>query len=124
MDEYKKLIEDSKEYLKTRYDLLRLELLDKLSQIVGILILVIVALLLIMGALAYFSVALVHFLSTFMSTSVACIILGSIILLVALILYLLREKVFINPLVKLFSGMLFADPNEEKGEEVQNETTA
>ena len=125
MEDYKKLIADCQDYVKTRYDLLRLELLDKLSQIIGIIVLVIVALFIVMGALAYFSVALVHAMAHIMPTGVACVILGGILLVILLVLYMNKERVFINPFVKILSGLLFAEQQEteeqDKPKEVKNE---
>ncbi|MBQ9704644.1 MAG: phage holin family protein [Paludibacteraceae bacterium] len=120
MDEYKQLLEDSKAYLRTRYDLLRLELLDKLSLILGLLVLIIVLLVVGMGAIAYFSVALVGWLSTVMSTPAACCLLGGVLVAVVAVLWLCRQQLFINPFVKLLSGILFRESEEEK--EAANET--
>ena len=52
---YRKFIKDGKEYLTTRYDLLRLELLEKTSSIVALLILVMIALVLITTVWVYIS---------------------------------------------------------------------
>jgi len=119
MDQYKQLLEDSKSYLKTRYDLLRLELLDKLSQIFGILVFAIVAMFLFMGAVAYFSVALVNTLGNVIPVWAACLILGVLLLIVLYVLNRNKEKLFINPFVKILSGLLFEQPRDE---EQQSET--
>ena len=94
MGDYKKLLEDSKAYLKTRYDLLRLELLEKLSLILGLLVLIIIAALLLMAAIAYFSVALVGWMATCMPVSVACCILGGVLLIILLVLWIFRQRIF------------------------------
>ena len=128
MDDYKKLLADCKDYIQTRYDLLRLELLDKLSQILGLIVLIIVALILVMGALAYFSVALVHLMSQVMPVSVACLILGCVLLIILLILYLNKEKIFINPFIRILSSLFFENPASAETDvqtgtkEVSNET--
>lgn len=128
MDDYKKLLADCKDYIQTRYDLLRLELLDKLSQILGLIVLIIVALILVMGALAYFSVALVHLMSQVMPVSVACLILGCVLLIILLILYLNKEKLFINPFIRILSSLFFENPASAETDaqtgkkEVSNET--
>lgn len=108
-EDYQKLFEDSKSYLKTRYDLLRLDLLDKLSFIVGLLVLIIVALFVALTALAFFSVAIVGWLAQCMSMSVACCILGGVLLLILLIIYFLRRRLFVDPFIRLFSKKLFTD---------------
>lgn len=118
MSDYSKLLEDSKAYLRTRYDLLRLELLDKLSLVLGLLVLIIVALLVLLAALAYFSVALVGWMATCMPVSVACCILGGILLLVLPLLYLLRKRLFVDPFVRLLSKKLFAPDETEPAKEL------
>lgn len=60
---YRQLLDDSKAYLKLRYDLLRLELLDKISQIVGLVVMLLVVLFIALAATAYFSVALVNWMA-------------------------------------------------------------
>lgn len=111
-EDYQKLLEDGKSYLKLRYDLLRLELLDKLSLILGLLVLIIVALFILLAAMAYFSVALVGWMANSMPVSLACCILGGVLLVILPVVYLLRYHLFINPFIKLFSRKLFS-PKED-----------
>lgn len=120
-NQYEQLWQDCKRYIATGFDLLRLELLDKLSRILGIIVLVIVALFIAFAAIAYFSVALVSLMMKAMSPAIACCILGVVLLIVLLILYLLREKIFINPFIKLLSNILFLpqQPAEAESEEVE-----
>lgn len=123
MNDYKQLFDDSRSYLRTRYDLLRLELLQKLSLILGILVLIIVLLFLGMGALAYLSVALVEWLAAFMPTGCACCLLAGGLILIALTLWFLRTKLFINPFVRLLSSILFSDSDESDDKEKDNIST-
>lgn len=124
--EYKKLLDDSKGYLKTRYDLLRLELLDKLSLILGLLVLIIVALFLLLGAIAYFSVALIGLLADVMPVWAACCILGGVMLIILPMLFFMRKKWFIDPFIKLLSSTLFTpkDSDEETIIPQEDETVA
>lgn len=112
---YNQLLEDAKAYLSTRYDLLRLELLDKLSSILGMLVLVFVMLFLVFGALAYLSVALVSWMAKVMPVSVSCLVLAGVLIIAAVVLYLLRERLFINKFVGWLSQLLFA-PGEQTGQ--------
>lgn len=109
---YRQLLDDSKAYLKLRYDLLRLELLDKISQIVGLVVMLLVVLFIALAATAYFSVALVNWMALYMPLPVAYCIIGGVFLLTAILLILLRKPLFINPLIKQLSRILFAKPNE------------
>ena len=116
-NKYEELFDACKSYIKDGYDLLRLELLDKLSLILGLIVLIFAALFLCFGALSFFSVALIGVMTKAMPLSVACCILGGVLLLVALILYLLREQVFINPFIKLLSGIFFSDKQKKEEEQ-------
>lgn len=107
-DDYKKLVTDCKSFLKTKYDLLRLELLDKLSIILGLLVFIIVGLFILLAAVAYFSLAIIDWMATCMPISVAYCIFGGVLLLLLLTLYIMRKKWFVDPFIKLLSSSLFA----------------
>ena len=107
--EYKKLLDDTKTYFNARYDLLKLELLEKLSRIIGLVILALVVVLLVFGAFAFFGMALIFLLSKVVPLTVSCCILGAVFLLVILLAVLLKEKWFINPVVQQLSKILFAE---------------
>ena len=122
--EYKKLLDDTKTYFNARYDLLKLELLEKLSRIIGLVILALVVVLLVFGAFAFFGMALIFLLSKVVPLTVSCCILGAVFLLVILLAIVFKEYWFINPVVKSLSKILFAESaNEattpEKVEEVK-----
>ena len=68
-DDYKKLVTDCKSFLKTKYDLLRLELLDKLSIILGLLVFIIVGLFILLAAVAYFSAFRLASVAAFLASS-------------------------------------------------------
>ena len=123
LGKYKKIIRDGKEYLTNRYDLLRLELLEKISSIVALLILVMIALLLATTVWVYISgILIVLMADIFGSYMLPLIIMGSVSLLLLVIVVLLKNKIILNPLIKTFSKILFTptedddeDENEENG---------
>ena len=124
--EYKKLLDDTKAYLNARYDLLKLELLEKLSRIIGLVILALVVVLLVFGAFAFFGMALIFLLSKVVPLTISCCILGAVFLLVILLAVLFKEKLFINPVVQQLSKILFAEATvdvvmPEKTEEVKKD---
>lgn len=108
-EEYNTLLKDAKTYLNTRYDLLRLELLEKLSRIIGLILLALVIVLLVFGAFAFFGMALVFLLSKVVPLSLSCCILGGVFLLVIALTYLFKEQWFINPIVRQLSKILFSE---------------
>jgi hypothetical protein len=125
--EYKKLLDDTKVYFNARYDLLKLELLEKLSRIIGLVILALVVVLLVFGAFAFFGMALIFLLSKVLPLTASCCILGAIFLLVMTLAILFKESWFINPVVQQLSKILFAESDEsgvvepEKTEEVKKD---
>ena len=114
-------IADGKEYLQRRSDLYRLEAVDKLSVILGLLFTFLVLSLLLLIATGYFSVAIVSSLATCMPLWAASCIAGGVFVALAAAAYLLRRPLFINPLIRLLSGILFHTYKEK--EEEENETT-
>ena len=90
-----------------------MELLEKMSRIIGLVILALVVVLLVFGAFAFFGMALIFLLSKVVPLTVSCCILGAVFLLVILLAILLKEKWFINPVVQQLSKILFAEPTAE-----------
>lgn len=112
--DYKRLIEDGQKYLETKFTLLRLDLLEKLSQIVGIIIMAVVIALLVMAALAFFGAAMVGALCQFMPLWLACVIIGSLFLLFVVLCIVCRTKWFINPMIGVLSAIIFPVNEEEE----------
>lgn len=116
-----RLFEHGKSYLGVQVNLLKLEAVDKVARVLGTLVFIFVALFLGFGALAYLSVALVHWMSLYMSTSVACLILCAVFVITLYIIYLLRQKVFIDSFIRLLSSMLFEEKEEDDKQLVKPE---
>ena len=113
--DYQQLLDDAKSYLQTRYDLLRLELLDKLSLLLGIVILTLVLLFLAFGGIAFVSVCVVHLLSKVMPMWAASALLGALLFFVGWLVYRLRVPLFYNPMIKMLSGVLFGEATQPAG---------
>ena len=120
--DYGQLLDDAKSYVKTHYDLLRLELLDKLSVVLGTVLLLLVVLFLGFAAIAYLSVMTVMLLSKVLPTAAVCAILCGVFVIVAVVIYLLRDKIFINPMIRWLSGLLFkeSENNDKETDDTQS----
>lgn len=115
--QYRKLYTDARNYLNTRYDLLRLELLDKMSRIIGLVLMAMIVILLVFAALGFFAFAIVFLLRSVMPMPVACCIMGAFYLVLIALVVAFRKQWFINPMVRTLSAILFQDNNpEEEGE--------
>lgn len=117
--DYKQLLDDAKSYVKTHYDLLRLELLDKLSLVLGCVLLLLVMLFLGFAAIAYLSVMTVMLLSKVLPTAAVCAILCAVFVIAAVIIYALRDKIFYNPLIRWLSSALFKPEDSKPETEIQ-----
>ena len=114
-DMYQKLLEETKEYVQTRYDLLRIELVEKASKIVAFFLLAFVITGCLLGAFVYFSLALVIWLSAFFeSIIIAICVMGVALLFVGWLLYLLRKSLFVNPIIKQLNKIMFSNPKTKE----------
>lgn len=111
---YRQLLNDGKRYLQTRYDLLRLELLEKLSRIIALLLMVFTSMILLLAAFFYFSFALMEWLGSLVGRIPAVCIIGGFFLLLLFAGIIFRKQLFLNPIIRLLSDILFreAQPSE------------
>ena len=107
---YRQLLNDGKRYLQSRYDLLRLELLEKLSRIIALLLMVFTSMILLLAAFFYFSFALMEWLGSFVGRIPAVCIIGGFFVLLLLAGFIFRKQLFLNPMIRLLSDILFREP--------------
>ena len=117
MNKYKTLINDGREYLHTRYDLLRLELLEKTSSLITLLILVMVGLLLAGSVWIYISCILVVWMADFFGGYATPLsIMGGLNLLMLCAVIVFRKQLILNPLIGRLSKILFDNFEEDMDE--------
>lgn len=115
-NKYKKLTRDAKQYFRTRYDLLRLEMLEKMSQILSLILFIVVVLVLVLAAFIYFSFALVFWLESFFNSMIPpFLIVGAAFVVLIILVAVLKDKIFLQPVIKQLSAIIFkpADPSED-----------
>lgn len=113
-DMYQKLLEETKAYVQTRYDLLRIEFVEKASKIVAFFLLAFVIISFLLGAFVYLSLALVIWLSAiFESIIVASLFVGGALALFGGLVYSLRKSLFVNPIIKQMSKIMFSQKSNE-----------
>lgn len=119
-DIYKSFVKDVKDYVSLNYDLMRLNLVEKLSMVIALILSLFIGILLIITALVYFSIAFVHWTGTFFDSLIpGFLILGGLFILLFIIFFLLRKRLFVNPMIKLLSSIIFND--SKKTTEDENE---
>ena len=120
-DAYKAMAKDVKEYANLQIQLFKLNTVEKLSQILSLLVVIIAGAILLMAAFVFFSMVFVLWMKGLTgSMMTGFLILGAFFVLLFIIFFLLRKKLMINPLIKKLSSVLFKD-SESVGEEDNDE---
>ncbi|MGL5317464.1 MAG: phage holin family protein [Bacteroidales bacterium] len=109
---HEQIFRDVKNYADLRMDLLKLDIVEKVSRILSVFLVSILALLLLIAGMFYATMAFVYWSeSAFGSLVPGFGIVTLFFLILAGCIYLLRNKLFINPFVRIFSKIFF-EPNE------------
>ena len=109
-DRNAKLFIDLKKYLAQRYDLLKLELLEKSSRILTVIMSMIVVVVCVLGALIYLSFALIGWLNKLLhSPEVGYLIIAGLFIVIMILVIIYKDRLFLNPLIKKMSNILFDD---------------
>ncbi|MBQ7631822.1 MAG: hypothetical protein IJS82_03565 [Paludibacteraceae bacterium] len=108
---------DASAYLKTQTIVSKLRIVGALSKVLGLFLLLLTIILLAFGVAAFGGVAAVIGLSRYMPMWAAALVMGGIFILVAIIIYAFRKKLFINPFVAILSGVFFAEEGRKAEEE-------
>lgn len=100
---------DVKAYAQTLTTVGKLRLVGGISRVLGLFLLILTIILLLFGFIALCAVAAIHGLSFVMPIwAAALIVAASYIILIAVVI-ILRKQLFINPFVRLLSGVFFAE---------------
>lgn len=119
-DVYKSIFKDAKDYADLQLQLFKLNMVDKLSQILSYLVVIVAGALLLMTAFIFFSMVFVLWMKDVTGSMMyGFLILGGFFILLFLLFLALRKKVMINPIIKKMSSILFKDAEEI--EEVEDE---
>jgi nitrate reductase gamma subunit len=114
---FENLADSAKEYLDMRLDAIKLQLVENLSLLFSRIVSVSLLIIFIGIALAFLASAFSWWIGDLLGSKAAgTVITGGIFLLLALILYFRRRKLFINSMVAMFSKMFF-EPVDKISEE-------
>ena len=120
---------DAKTYFSQRYDLLKLEFLEKSTQLLSVIFSMLIVIVCALVVLIYLSSAVIHWLTMALNAAWAYTILCA--LFVGIIVFVLAKKdvLFVKPLIRKFSRIMYPDEVEEieaenvvKDVEVESET--
>ena len=117
-DVYKSLAKNVKDYADLQLQLLRLNVVEKTSQILSLLIVIIAGTILLTAAFVYFSMMFVLWMKTVTgSLTYGFLIIAAFFLLLFILFILLRKKLIINPIIKKMSSILFKSEEEMEVED-------
>ena len=115
IDNLESLVKEMKKYIELQGEYLKFDLVEKLTILLGTLILILLITVLSMMAVFYFSFMLVYALEPITgSLTGSYAMIGGIILLLAFLIYIYRKKLIFQPMVNFLSHLFLNNPNKEK----------
>lgn len=115
IDNLEALMREVKKYMELQKEYLTFDLVEKLTILLGTLILIFLLIVLSMMAVFYFSFMLVYTLEPLTGSLIGSYaIIGGIILLLACLIYLYRKKIIFQPMVYFLSQLFLDNHNNQK----------
>ena len=109
------LFEDIKDYIDLKFKAFKLSIVDNLSQFLGKALSIVLVILLAQLAVILFAGALTVLVYQWVGSLLwAFVIMGGFFVILAVVIYLLREKLFANSMVRTFVKMFFGNKNNEE----------
>jgi hypothetical protein len=121
-DKENQILSEVETLVKAEYEVVRLQMVDGASRMMGALLLAICLVLMSFAVLAFGAAAAVYVLALYVPAWAACLMVGAVFLLLIPILIACSKTLFINPLVKKMSG--FKNVEELKYETLRAEGRA
>lgn len=114
-ENFSDLAASAREYLLLQLDLMKLVVAEKLSRLLTTLIVVIALFILFLFLLTFLSLAFVFWFGGHVGEAwVGALIMAGFYLLLAIMLYLMRTAIFVNPLVVQITKILLEKKDESK----------
>ncbi len=114
-DNFTSLTENVKDYIDLRIDYLKLILTEKLSRLTAFFLIAVIFFILAMFLLLFLSLSFVFWFGEVTGASwLGALIVTAVYVVGGLFIYLMRYKMFINPLVTHLTKILMEDSDEDK----------
>ena len=114
-------IKDVKTYLSQRYDLLKLELLEKSSKLLSVILSMLIVVVCALAVLIYLSSALISWLTLALNAGWAYTIVCALFVIIILVVLRYKDMLFVKPLIRKFSRILYggsergnSEPDDER----------
>ena len=115
-------IKDVKTYLSQRYDLLKLELLEKSSQLLSVILSMLIVVMCALAVLIYLSSALISWLTLALNAGWAYTIVCALFVVIILVVLHYKDMLFVKPLIRKFSRILYGRSEKETSEPEETQT--
>ena len=112
-DKYQQTWADIKQFASTKFDLLKIDFLEKAAKIVGLILFALVLILLLFAVISFGCFALIFALGQAIPMWASALIVMALWLLIMIGAIVFRQKLFINPMLAAISSILF-EPTENK----------
>lgn len=109
------LLENVKDYVGLQIDLLKVNVIEKMTKLFYLFFLLLFGTLIILVAFIYLSVAFMHWMEALFNSMIpGALIMGGVTLLIFLLFYLFRKKILLNPLTRKIVAIVFDHEKEEE----------
>lgn len=114
-ENFSELADNVKKYVRLKIDLLKLNILEKFSKLVSFLIITLVFFLLFLFFILFISLGFIYWFRDQLGPEwLGALIVAGVYIVIGFLVYLLRFKLFINPVVTQISKILFEEDEEEE----------
>jgi Na+/alanine symporter len=120
---------DTKTYLSQRYDLLKLEFLEKSTQLLSVIFSMLIIIVCALVLAIYLSSAIIHWISLALNPTWAYTIICLLFVGIIVFVFSKKDVLFVKPLIRKFSRIMYSDEVEEietenmvKDAEIESET--
>ena len=129
-EKYQQTWADIKQFASTKFDLLKIDFLEKAAKIVGLILFALVLILLLFAVISFGCLALIFALGQTLPMWASTLIVVALWLLIMIGAIVYRQQLFINPMLAAISSILFEptdkQPQQSKdlvptGKEVRDE---
>lgn len=114
-EDFYSLSENIKEYIRLKLDLYKLLVVEAAAQLISSLIITLVVLLLAVFFLFFLALAFVYWYGEVAGHMyVGALIVTGFYLVISVIVYIFRDKIFVNPLVTRLTTSMHEEENDEE----------
>lgn len=114
-ENFSELSENVKDYIKLRLDLLKLTVTEKMASIGSFFLVSVIFFILFLFILMFFSLAFIFWFRDHIgAASTGALIIAGVYIIIGIVIFLLRNKLFINPLVERLSKILMEETSEHE----------